>query len=99
MPIVKKEEFEKYLTSFKQKNKTEDCPECKRFVTDLGNGETKTEYIFGDKAAFTVIKRHVNEAVGVEINGLSFTFEVPLIRNEFYSTDQQQHRCYYEKVR
>jgi len=96
---VKKDDFTRFFSDYEKKHATKEIGKATTFTKALGNGEHFTETTFADGVKIFVEKRKVRETASTTLNGLDFTLEIPMIRYEYWASDSNQHRCYYEKER
>lgn len=95
--LTKKDDYVKFYTDFSKRHTKEEKE--RKLIKSFGNGEFVEETHFEDGATFYLEKRHFRETASTSINGLEFTLEIPMIKFEYWTSDSQQHKCYFEKER
>ena len=94
MKKVTDKEFYKDLQAFCQKHgKKQDW---KVVTSPYANGQYHKEYMFEDGAIFTDVNYLEGEYYEVEIKELGFTSKVPVIKHEYWTTDDATSKFWYE---
>lgn len=95
MKKVTDKEFYKDLNTFIQKHGKKS--DWKVITSPYVNGQYHKEYVFENGAVFTDVNYLEGEYYEVEIKELGFSSKIPVIKHEYWSTDDATSKFWYEK--
>ena len=90
------EEYQNDLAKFIQKHSKK--YDWRVVTSPYENGQYRKEYLFEDGSTFTDINYLENEFYEVMIEDLGFSAKIPVIKHEYWSTDNATSKYWYEHI-